>query len=53
MKCKVIKAFRDKETKKVYKAGTNYYCSEERFAEIQGNGDYLARTDRKPVKAEK
>ncbi len=53
MKYEVIKTFRDKDTKKVHKVGTSYYCSEERYTEIQGKGSYLARTDKKPYKVEK
>lgn len=42
MKYIVLKPFKDKDTQKTYKKGMTYTCSEERFKEVQGKGDYLS-----------
>lgn len=47
MKCKVIKGFIDKESKKPVEAGDEYECSESRFKEIQSNGMYLSVISKK------
>lgn len=42
MECKVKTAFFDKYTGKYHAVGTSYFCSKERFSEIQKQGDFLA-----------
>lgn len=41
MKVKVIKKFRDKETKKIHKAGDELNITKKRFAEIQKVGNFV------------
>lgn len=41
MKVKVIKKFRDKETKVIHKAGDTLTISKKRFAEIQKVGNFV------------
>lgn len=50
MDCKVKKAFYDKYTGKYHGVGTSYSCTEERFEEIQGQGDFLIIEEEKPEK---
>lgn len=50
MKCKVLKGFIDKETKKPYEVGADFECTEDRFKEIQSNGMYLSKVDEKNAK---
>lgn len=47
MKCKVVKGFIDKETKKPYDAGDEFECSRTRFDEIQKKGMYLSEIEEK------
>lgn len=47
MKCKVIKGFIDKETKKPYEVGAEFECTEDRFKEIKSRGMYLSKVDEK------
>lgn len=61
MKCKVIKGFIDKESKKPVEANKEFECTEERFKEIQNKGMYLSaieektaeKGDKQPEKANK
>lgn len=41
MKCKVVKRFIDKNTKKLHETSTIYECSNARFSEIQKEGKFL------------
>lgn len=47
MKCKVIKGFIDKESKKPVEAGKEFECTEKRFEEIQSKGMYLSAIEEK------
>ena len=50
MKAKVVKAFRDKYSGKMYKVGQNLYISKERFEEINRVSPLVEKVD-EPKKA--
>lgn len=57
MECKVKTAFYDKYTGRFHSVGAAYFCTAERFAEIQDQGDFLdaiepeePATEEKPAK---
>ncbi|MCC8163346.1 MAG: hypothetical protein LIO86_09360 [Lachnospiraceae bacterium] len=41
MKVKVIKAFKDKHTKEIHRAGDEFTCSKERYDEILSKDKYV------------
>ena len=51
MKCKVIRPFIDKETKKRIEKEKEFECTEARFKEIQSKGNFLVKVEE--PKAEK
>lgn len=50
MRVRVIKRFKDKYTKVIYKEGAIIELSDSRFEEIQSRGNYLAKKEETPKK---
>ncbi|WP_425756252.1 hypothetical protein ACPW7J_02235 [Ihubacter sp. rT4E-8] len=53
MECRVKTAFYDKYNGQFHDDGTAYFCTAERFSEIQNQGDFLDTVEPEPEIEEK